>query len=243
MDLNCDLAEGFPNDQQLIPLITSANLACAFHAGAPDLMVATALLCQQHGVHVGAHPGFQDAANFGRLEQPVTGTQVYALVAFQVSGLLGLLRSAGIPIHHVKLHGALYNQTARDLNLAKAAVQAVRDLDPELIFYGLAGSAHVQAALEMGIRVWQEAFLDRSYLADGSLTPRSHPGAVHQTEQAALGQAQEILQGHVTALTGEQVPLAADTLCLHGDGDHAVLFAQQVRAALQAAGQLAANCP
>lgn len=233
MDLNCDLAEGAPFDHQLIETIDSANIACAFHAGSPSLIRETALLCLDHGVHVGAHPGFLDRANFGRLEQQVTPQEVYELVTFQVAGMLSILNPIEIPLHHVKLHGALYNQTARDLNLARAAVHGILEQHQDVVFYGLAGSAHIQAAREVGMKVWQEAFLDRTYQPDGSLTPRSHPDALHHSTEAALNQAREIASGHVTAIGGQKIALQADTLCLHGDGEHAVEFALAVREVLR----------
>ncbi|GEM47435.1 5-oxoprolinase subunit PxpA [Deinococcus cellulosilyticus] len=236
MDLNCDLGEEAPFDRELMPLITSANIACGFHAGNPSLIRETAMLCLDHGVHIGAHPGFLDRENFGRLEQPVTPQEVYDLVTFQVAGMLGILNPLDLPLHHVKLHGALYNQTARDLKLARAAVHGILEQHQDVIFYGLAGSAHIQAAREIGMQVHQEAFLDRTYQDDGTLTPRSHPRALHESTEAALRQALEIASGSVTTLSGKTIPLHADTLCVHGDGPHALDFARELRATFQSRG-------
>ncbi|GGJ23792.1 5-oxoprolinase subunit PxpA [Deinococcus roseus] len=236
LDLNCDLGEGAAFDRELIELIDSANIACGFHAGSPSLLRETALLCLDHGVHIGAHPGHLDRENFGRLEHPLTPQEVYELVTFQVAGVLGILNPLDLPLHHVKLHGALYNQTARDLKLARAAVHGILEQHQDVVFYGLAGSAQIQAAQEIGMKVWQEAFLDRTYQPEGSLTPRSHPQALHQSTEAALQQALNIADGFVVALNGERIELQADTLCLHGDGAHAVEFARTVREALKHRG-------
>lgn len=237
VDLNCDLGEGAGHDAKLMPLITSANIACGAHAGDTATMRATIALALAHGVAIGAHPGFADRANFGRLELPVTPGEVRGLVHEQVLQLHLMVRGAGAHLAHVKPHGALYNMAARDAKLARAVAQAVYDVDPRLILFGLAGSQLIAAGEACGLAVAQEVFADRTYRADGSLTPRTEPDALITDEAAAVAQVRQMVrEGWVRATDGMEVPIQADTICLHGDGAHPVEFAQRLRAELTATG-------
>ncbi len=232
VDLNCDLGEGAGHDAALMPLITSANIACGAHAGDEETMRATVALAQQHGVVIGAHPGFADRANFGRVELPVGAAEVHALVLAQTRRL-----QAMAPVRHVKPHGALYNMAARDSVLARAVAEAVREAGATLILFALAGSQLAEAGRACGLTVAEEVFADRSYQADGSLTPRSRPGAIITDAAVAVAQGLRMVrEGTVQATDGTAVVIRADTLCLHGDGAHPVGFARRLRAELTAAG-------
>jgi UPF0271 protein len=237
VDFNCDLGEGVGDDAAILPFISSASIACGFHAGSPQTMQATVALCSAHGVAIGAHPAFQDRENFGRTAQDISVNDAYALTLYQMSALDGFVRAAGVRLHHVKPHGAFYNQAARDRGLADAIAAAVRDYDPGLILYGLAGSALTAAGETLGLRVAHEAFAERRYEADGSLTPRSRPDAsIEDVATAAAQVRQMLLQGTVTVRTGEQISLRADSICLHGDRADAPAFARELRIAIASSG-------
>jgi 5-oxoprolinase (ATP-hydrolysing) subunit A len=238
VDLNCDLGEGGAHDAALMPLITSANIACGAHAGDEATMRATVALAQRHGVAIGAHPGFADPENFGRREWPVTPRQAAELVRAQVTQLQGIVRQAGADLHHVKLHGAFYNQVSRDRELAAAVVQAVREVDHTLRLYALAGSELVRAAQAgEGLVVVSEVFADRTYQADGSLTPRDRPDALIRDEAAAVAQVLRLIRtGRARATDGTDVALVAGTICLHGDGADPVGWARGLGAAIRSAG-------
>lgn len=236
IDFNCDLGEGISDDAALLPLISSANIACGFHAGDPALMRHVVAGCIEHGVAIGAHPSYFDRKGFGRRGQSIAAEEVQALVLYQVAALDGIARAAGARLHHVKPHGALYNRAAEDRETADAIVRAVVEHDRRLIVYGLAGSELTAAAERAGIAVAHEAFAERRYEADGRLSPRGLPGAVIDSLDDALTQVQALLRdGRVTARSGEPVAIRADTLCLHGDRADAVEFAHALRAALEAA--------
>ena len=230
LDLNCDLGEGFPNDADLMPFITSANIACGYHAGDRDTMRRTVDLALAHGVAIGAHPGFADRENFGRREWRLSGQEYYDLVQEQVQIMADVARAAGATLRHVKPHGALYNMAAREPELARILAQAVWDFDPQLVLFGLSGSVSVAEAKKLGLRTMSEVFADRSYQPDGSLTPRSQPGALLEHEADSRRQVYEmVVHGRVSAVNGERIPICAETICLHGDGAHAVTFARMVR--------------
>ena len=232
IDLNCDLGEGAGGDAALMPLITSANIACGAHAGDEATMRATVALARAHGVAVGAHPGFADRANFGRVEQTLTACALYDLVTGQIEAL----RELG-PVRHVKPHGALYNMAARDRAVAEVIAEAVYACDPSLILFGLAGSELVRAGQARGLRVANEVFADRTYQAAGSLTPRARSDALITDEAAAVAQVIRMVRdGVVRATDGTSVAVVADTVCLHGDGVHAVAFARRLGGELRAAG-------
>jgi UPF0271 protein len=233
IDLNCDMGEGMPDDEALMPLISSANIACGGHAGDEATMRYTVGLAMRHGVAVGAHPGFEDRENFGRTEMPLSPDEVYTLVRTQVNALLAVCHALGASLHHVKPHGALYNMAARDVVLSEAIVRAVVNMDPTLVLYGLSGSCLVSEARRLGLRTASEVFADRTYQDDGSLTPRKAPGALIGDEAQSLAQVLRMVRsGSVVSQSGASVPIAADTLCLHGDGAHAVRFAQTIRTTL-----------
>ena len=232
VDLNCDLGEEAGHDAELMPLITSANIACGAHAGDERTMRAAAALALAHGVGIGAHPGFADRPNFGRLELPLPPADVRRLVRDQVEALRAIA-----PLRHVKPHGALYNLAGRDPAIAEAIAGAVRDAGPHLILFALAGSALLRAGRALGLQVASEVFADRTYQADGSLTPRARPGALIFDEAHAVAQALRMVrEGLVRAADGADVPVVADTICLHGDGAHPVAFARRLRAVLESEG-------
>ena len=229
IDLNCDLGEGAGRDAALLPLITSANIACGGHAGDRATMRATLALAQWHGVSAGAHPGYPDRANFGRRERAAAPAEVEALVFRQTRALARCAAERGICLTHVKLHGALYHQASRDPALAEAVARAVRALDPGLILFGLAGGELLRAGRALGLRVASEVFADRTYQADGRLTARGSPEALVEDESAAIARVRRMIQrGRVRATDGTEVPVRADTVGVHGDGPRAVALARRL---------------
>jgi UPF0271 protein len=237
LDFNCDLGEGCGDDAAIIPLLSSANIACGFHAGDAGTMHETVALCIRHRVAIGAHPSFPDREGFGRREFQVTPDAAYALTRQQLDALDAIARAQGARVHHLKPHGALYNLAARDRAIADAIASATHDVDPELWLVGLSGSALPAAGEAIGLRVAHEAFAERRYEADGRLTPRSRPDAVIADLDEDLAQVCGLLRdGVVVARTGERVPLRMDTLCLHGDRPDAAAFARALRETLQAEG-------
>lgn len=242
VDLNCDMGESFGiwrlgDDEAVLPYITSANIACGFHAGDPSTMRRTVRMALDRGVAVGAHPGLPDLVGFGRRNLAVTPEEAYDLVVYQVSALAAFVKAEGGRLQHVKPHGALYNMAAKDRALAEAIAAAVAAVDPDLILFGLAGSELVRAGQRAGLRVAAEAFADRTYQADGSLTPRRTPGALILDPEAAAEQVVRLVkEGKVRSLQGPDVAVRADTVCLHGDGERAVEFARAIRARLEAEG-------
>jgi UPF0271 protein len=242
IDLNCDLGESFGawtmgDDAGVMPWITSANIACGFHAGDFSTMHKTVLLAKQHGIAIGAHVSLPDLQGFGRREMKVTPNDAHAMTLYQVGALAAFARAAGTRVAHVKPHGALYNMAARDAALADAIARAVRDFDASMILVGLAGSELPRTGAALGLPVAHEAFADRRYEADGTLTPRSVQGAVIEDVDTAVAQAVKIAtQGKVEIRTGGERTLHADTICVHGDRPDAALFARRLREALRAAG-------
>jgi UPF0271 protein len=236
IDLNADLGEGY-DDAAVMPHISSANIACGFHAGDAQTMRRTVELCTGHGVAIGAHPSLPDLQGFGRREMRISPDEVYAQTLYQIGALSAFAQAAGKKLHHVKPHGALYNMAARDRALADAIAKAVRDSDPELILVGLAASASIAAARDAGLACAQEAFCDRRYRADGSLTPRSQPGSVLEDIGEAIAQAVSIAtRGEAIADDGSRLRIEADTLCVHGDRADAGEFARRLREALEDQG-------
>lgn len=234
IDLNCDLGEGCPHDAALMPLVTSANIACGGHAGDDATMATAVALARRHGVAIGAHPGHADREHVGRREVPITGAAAAALVLEQVDRLAAL---AGEPPRHVKLHGGLYHQVARDKGLGLAVAAAIAGRWPGMILVAPAGSRLVAVARDQGLMVAEEAFIDRAYAADGTLVSRSQPGALVSDPRAAAERAVRLVrEGVVEAIDGREARLRADTLCIHGDGPGPVDLARAVRHALAAAG-------
>lgn len=242
IDLNGDLGEatdphGTARDEALLPLLTSANIACGFHASDPLTMWRMVDLARRYGVAVGAHPGLPDRAGFGRRPMAVRPEECEADVIYQVGALLGFCRAAGVPLSHVKPHGALYHQASRDPVLAAALVRAICGVDPGLTLIAPPGSALAAAGERAGLRVAREAFVDRGYAADGTIVPRGNPGAVIEDPRLAARQAVMLArEGRVHAVTGTDVSVPCDTLCLHGDHPHALEVALAVREALALAG-------
>jgi UPF0271 protein len=237
LDFKCDLGEGCGDDAAIIPLLSSANIACGFHAGDAQSMRDTVALCQRHGVAIGAHPSLPDREGFGRREMSITAESAYDITLQQLGALAAIAEAQGARLHHLKPHGALYNMVARDRALADAIAAATRDFDRDLWLVGLAGSALTAAGEAAGLRVAHEAFAERRYEADGKLTPRSHPDAVIDDLEQSLEQVRRLLhEGVVIARTGERIPLRMDTLCLHGDRPDAARFAHSLRETLQREG-------
>ena len=237
IDFNCDLGEDCGDDAAILPYISSASIACGFHAGSPDTMQRTVALCLAHGVAIGAHPSHADRENFGRVAHPLSSEEAYALTLYQVAALDGFVRAAGGRLHHVKPHGALYNQAARDASLADAIARAVCDHDAGLVLYGLSGSALTTAGERLGLQVAHEAFAERRYEADATLTPRSHADASIEDLPTAAAQVARMLEaGIVVARTGESVTLRADSICLHGDRPDAAAFARGLRQTIESNG-------
>lgn len=249
IDLNCDLGESFGAwrmgaDAEVMPYISSANLACGFHAGDPDTMRRTVTLAVQAKVALGAHVSLPDLAGFGRREMRVSPDEAYAMTLYQVGALAAFAQAAGARLRHVKPHGALYNMAARDAALAEALAHAVRAFDPSLRLVGLAGSELPRAGERAGLAVAHEAFADRRYRDDGSLAPRGEAGAVIHDVDAAIAQALAIARGdRVATQSGGALALHADTLCVHGDRDDAGAFAQRLHDALLAADIAVAGPP
>jgi UPF0271 protein len=238
IDLNCDMGEAFgnypmPNDDALLNYISSASIACGFHASDPAVMQNTVAAAIKKGVAIGAHPGLPDLQGFGRREMQITPKEAYQMVLYQIGALSGFVKAAGGRLNHVKAHGALYNMAGRDSALARAIVDAVHDFDPGLILFALAGSEMVVAAKKSGLAFSSEVFADRTYQDNGSLTPRSHPDALITDDQQSLNQVLMMVKNQqVVSVNKKVISLTADTICLHGDGTHAVEFAKNIHGTL-----------
>jgi UPF0271 protein len=238
IDLNCDMGESFGawtmgRDAELMDYISSVNIACGFHAGDASVMRKTVELAFEKGVAVGAHPSYPDLQGFGRRAMAISPDEVFDIVLYQVSALKGICEASGGKLHHVKPHGALYNQAAKDRDLARAIAKAVSSLDAGLILYGLSGSLSISEAEGLGLKTASEVFADRTYQANGSLTPRSQPNAlIRDVEKAAAQVMQMVREQTVTATGGETIRLKSETICIHGDGENALEFAKAIRAAL-----------
>jgi UPF0271 protein len=237
LDFNCDLGEGCGSDVDIVPLISSASIACGAHAGDEATMRATIRLCRDHGVAIGAHPSFEDREHFGRRELALDRDEIARLVQSQLARLAAIATGEGVRMAHVKPHGALYNLAARDRGVADAIARAIVAFDSSLMLYGLSGSQLTIAGEAAGLCVVHEVFAERAYDADGTLAPRGTPGAVIDDLDTALAQVRTLLRdGVVVARDGSRVPLRADTLCLHGDRPDAADFARALRKALDADG-------
>jgi 5-oxoprolinase (ATP-hydrolysing) subunit A len=242
IDLNADLGESFGSwpmgeDDVLLSCITSANVACGFHAGDPGVMRRTVALAKRHGVAVGAHPGFPDLVGFGRRELHASPEEVEDFVLYQVAALAGFAAAAGLRLQHVKPHGALYNMAVRDRDLAASIVRAVAACDPALVLFGLPNSELLREGERAGLQVAAEAFADRAYEPDGTLVSRRKPGSVmHDAAEVvsrAVGMARD---GTVTAVDGSTIPVRVDTICVHGDTPGAAALARSIRHGLEDAG-------
>lgn len=235
VDLNADLGESFGvyalgQDDALLPLVSSANIACGFHAGDPSVMARTVRLAAEHGVGIGAHVGLPDLTGFGRREMALSAQEVYDLAAYQIGALAAFARREEQPLQHVKPHGALYHMAERDAEISQAIAQAVCDFDAGMVLMGQAGGRLIQAGRNAGLRVAGEIFADRAYQPDGTLTPRGKPGALlHDPAEAAPLMARAVREGILTAVDGSEFSVQADTICLHGDSPNAVAFARALR--------------
>ena len=229
IDINCDMGEGIGNDERIMPFISSASIACGYHAGDKYTMEQTVDLCIKHNVAIGAHPSFKDKENFGRIEMNLSVEETYAIVSKQVNDLLTIVKEKNTTLHHVKPHGALYNMSAKDCLLAASIAKAVKDIDGSLILYGLAGSYSLTEAKKIGLNTASEVFADRTYQDDGSLTPRKQANALIEDTRKSIGQVLQMIKGkNVIALSGKNVFINAETICIHGDGKHAVEFAKTI---------------
>ena len=233
VDLNCDLGEGGACDEALLDGITSANIACGFHAGDPGVMRRTVESAWKKGVGLGAHPGLRDLEGFGRRAVPLDPQDAFDLTLYQIGALQAFAAFHGARLLHVKPHGALYNMAARDAALADALATAVRAADPNLVFFGLAGSEMIRSARRLGLRAAEEAFADRAYQPDGSLVPRGQPGAVIEApEEVARRAVRLVKEGKIPAIDGTELAIRADTICVHGDTPGAPDLVRALRSAL-----------
>lgn len=242
VDLNCDLGEAFGNygfggDQQIIPLITSANVACGFHAGDWNVLNETVELAKQHDVGIGAHPGSPDLQGFGRRNMDISAAEIYNIVVYQLGALQGFCSIHDVKMNHVKPHGALYQMGARNKDIAQAIAQAVYDFDPSLIFVGLSNTLLISEAKAIGLNTASEVFADRRYEEDGQLVSRKEDDAViADTDEAIQQVLKMVTENKVISRTGKEIDLQADTICVHGDGAHALEFVTQIRKALSKEG-------
>lgn len=242
VDLNCDLGESFGNyklgmDDQVIPMITSANVACGYHASDPVVMNKTIAMAKEHGIEVGAHPGFPDLMGFGRRNMNVSPAEAKAYTLYQLGALDAFCRVHGMKMQHVKPHGAMYNMAAKDYRLAKAICEAIYEFDKELIVMGLSGGELVRAGKDMGLRTALEVFADRAYEEDGSLVDRRKDGAMITDENVAIERVVRMVKEQkVTAITGKDIPIKADSVCVHGDGVKALEFVKKIRERLTEEG-------
>ena len=242
IDLNCDMGESFGrytigDDAALLDIVTSANVACGFHAGDPEVMARTVACAVENGVAIGAHPGYPDLQGFGRRDLAMTAEALKAGLIYQIGALSAFARAAGTALTHVKPHGALYNAAARDASIAETIAEAVHALDAALIVVTQPHTPLAEAARNMGLQVVLEGFADRAYQPNGTLRPRSLPGAVlHRPNAIAERAVRMVKDRQVEAYTGEEIPLEIDTLCVHGDTPGAEAIARAVRDALERAG-------
>jgi UPF0271 protein len=235
IDLNCDMGESYGAwkmgaDAEVMPFISSANIACGFHGGDPATIRKTVRLAVDHGVAIGAHPSLPDLQGFGRRVMKISAQDMYDLVVYQAGAVEAFARAAGAKLHHVKCHGALYNMAANDEALSDAMARAVRDLGSEIFIYVLSRSKNYEIAKKLGVRTVGEVFADRGYSDDGTLAPRDKAGGMIEDASQAVKQALAMIEdGYVTSLSGKPIPVAADTMCLHGDQPGAVAFAKALR--------------
>lgn len=242
VDLNSDLGESFGrytlgSDDKIIPLITSANVACGYHASDPVVMEKTIASVKKAGIHAGAHPGFPDLMGFGRRNMNVTPAEAKAYTLYQLGALYGFCQSQGISMQHVKPHGAMYNMAAKDYTLSRAICEAIYEFDKNLIVLALSGGELARAAKDMGMRTAQEVFADRAYEEDGTLVDRRKEGAMITDEKTAISRVVRMVkEKKVMAITGKDIPIEADSICVHGDGAKALAFVEQIRRTLSEEG-------
>lgn len=237
IDINCDMGEGVGNEEALMPFISSANIACGYHAGDANSILHTLELCKQFNVAPGAHPSFLDRANFGRREMELPVTELYELIIQQLLIMQEMADMAEVTLRHVKPHGALYNMSARDPLIAQVIAKAVKNFNSQLILVGLSGSCSIEQAIEIGLDTISEVYADRTYQDDGTLTPRGTAEAMITDPVKAAAQVLEMVQeGMVTTVSGLKIPIIAESICLHGDGPHVLEFATSIHQTLKAKG-------
>lgn len=242
VDLNSDLGESFGRytlgmDDKIIPLITSANVACGYHASDPVVMEKTVAMAKDAGIRVGAHPGFPDLMGFGRRNMAVSPAEAKAYVLYQLGALEGFCRANGMKLQHVKPHGALYNMVAKDYELSRGICEAVCEFDPNLIVLALSGGELAHAAKDMGLKTALEVFADRAYEEDGTLVNRRKEGSMITDEKEAIARVVRMIkEKKVTAITGKDIPIQADSVCVHGDGVKALAFVEKIRKTLTEEG-------
>ena len=242
VDLNADLGESFGAytigcDGDVLLQVTSANVACGWHAGDPLVLDRTLALAKERGVAVGAHPGYPDLLGFGRREMKLSPDEEYAYTLYQLGAFAAFAKRHGMEVQHLKAHGAMYNTAARDIRLALAICRAVKAFDPNIILLGLSGSKLIEAAQELGLKAASEIFADRAYEEDGSLVDRKKPGAMIEDEELAMDRVVRMVrEGRVTAITGRDISVKADSICVHGDGPKALAFTRRIRQRLTGAG-------
>ena len=233
IDLNCDMGEGIGNDEAIMPNITSANIACGFHAGNTDSIKKTIDLALRQGVKIGAHVSYRDKENFGRKEMQLPTEKIYALVMDQLIKINLIAKQTGATLHHVKPHGALYNMAAKNSLIAQTIATAVKDFDETLVLYGLSSSYLIGEAKAIGLATASEVFADRTYGDDGNLTPRSQPNALIEDEVKCMQQVMQMInEGTVTTTSGKIIPIVAETICIHSDGKYALQFVKKIKEAL-----------
>jgi UPF0271 protein len=237
IDINCDMGEGIGNDEMIMSFISSANIACGYHAGNETIIRQTIQLAQKNNVAVGAHPSFFDKENFGRTEVNLPADEIYDIIILQLRLIKKIAKQQHAKLHHVKPHGALYNMSGKDPIIANAIANAVKDFDEDLIVFGLSGSHSIKEAGLLNLKTASEVFGDRTYQDDGSLTPRSQTNALIEDPAKSVIQAlQMIKEGTVTSVNGNKISITADTVCIHGDGKNAIEFAKAIHEALQKEG-------
>ncbi len=230
IDLNCDMGESYGNDAELLKLISSANIACGYHAGDAETMRRTVETAKENDIAIGAHPSYPDRANFGRRSMTFSPEEIVHLVTEQLTAIDMICRDLGTKLHHVKPHGELYNGSAKDSGIAAAIAKAVINFDADLVLYGLSGSLSIAEARFVGLRTASEVFADRTYESDGNLTPRTISGSVIERAEDAVRQVMSMVQkGVVISTSNDEVPILAETLCIHGDRPNAVTFAEAIR--------------
>jgi UPF0271 protein len=243
-DLNCDMGESYGaftigSDELIMPFVSSVNIACGFHAGDPAVMKMTVRQAIANGVAIGVHPGLPDLQGFGRREMAVTPEEAFDMVVYQIGALAAFVKSEGAVLHHVKPHGALYNMAAVNKEISSAIAEAIYKVDPALLLYGLSGSELTAAGLRAGLKVANEVFADRTYQHDGTLTSRKLPDAMVSDDQIAISRVLRMVkEGKVTSQQGIDIDIKADTICIHGDGKHAVMFAEKIYRAFKNEGLL-----
>jgi UPF0271 protein len=239
IDINCDMGEGFGTwkmgkDAELINYVSSVNIACGFHAGDATTMRETAKLAIEKGVKIGVHPGYPDLQGFGRRNMNLSPQEIYDICVYQIGAMNATVRAMGGKLYHVKPHGTMYNAAAKHIELARAIVEAVKAVDANLVLYGLANSFLISEAKEIGLKTAAEAFADRTYQPDGSLTSRNEENALIKSTDEAVGQVRQIVESQtVMCVDGSKIPLKAETICIHGDGEHAVAFAKAIWEAMR----------